>query len=594
MGGPGRVFHSFSTAVARIVENRVRGVAFAGPEVIGRLPPGHILASRRAACKSGPSDPAMNGPALRDLKGLGWRGRLPQGLAGHTGGGKEGHAAHRLRAIRGGRRPRRGPRPAGSRCPRGPAGARGRRGRATAAPAADPRARAAPARHPPAGPTRRSRPASGRWSITAPTSSSTTSASTITRTTTTGCASRFLSLPAAELRRAQEVFIRGRLGYQDFNPGDSFTAAATSRSIGDLDRAYYRFDLRAIQRRVQLQPARGARQRLQPHLRGRPGPRLLGQRPGARSDAGRRQPRPAAGHLDLQLLAGVTITRTVDIDSSRPTSTTTPAVASTARCSAPRPATTGRTSTACCSAITIETTSCNSASSTPSTCTTAITSAIGSSGSAHRPAAVRRRVHVRGGRDAVQQLHRQRTGRACSPSIRPGTHIDAFAFDGRLDYLFNDPHQTRLELRGSSPPPATPTAACHQHLQRQRPGHQGPRLQRLRAAQHRAWRSARTCRTSWWRGSALATLPLPEHSLFQRMQIGIDFFVLSKFYADAPIDETDRGRALPRRRAGHLPQLADHQRPDPGPAVRRLLPRRPGFANDTPRQFFYGGLTFSF
>src|SRR5438552_1599641 len=43
---------------------------------------------------------------------------------------------------------------------------------------------------------------------------------------------------------AQEVFIRGRMGYRDFNDRDSFDGRGDEVIDPDLDRGYYRFDLR--------------------------------------------------------------------------------------------------------------------------------------------------------------------------------------------------------------------------------------------------------------------------------------------------------------------------------------------------------------
>ncbi len=112
---------------------------------------------------------------------------------------------------------------------------------------------------------------------------------------------------------AQELFIRGRTGYRDFNDGDSFDGRGDEIIDPDLDRAYYRFDLN------RYQASRGwAQSDLGMILQG--GRDLvywgngltIGQvLDGVRGDF-------FYGPFTLELIAGVTPTRTVDIDSSRP------------------------------------------------------------------------------------------------------------------------------------------------------------------------------------------------------------------------------------------------------------------------------------
>src|SRR5688572_16618201 len=115
-----------------------------------------------------------------------------------------------------------------------------------------------------------------------------------------------------------EVFLRGRIGYQDFNDGDSFDGRGDEPIDGDLDRGYYRFNLGRSNAAY--------------------GTDYLGARPGGFNVAaqGGRDfvywgnglvlaQTLDGGILDLefhpfqaQFIAGVTPTRTVDIDSSRP------------------------------------------------------------------------------------------------------------------------------------------------------------------------------------------------------------------------------------------------------------------------------------
>jgi len=113
---------------------------------------------------------------------------------------------------------------------------------------------------------------------------------------------------------AQEFFFRGRLGYRDFNDRDSFDGRGDAVIDPDLDRGYYRFDL----------------SRAQTSGRGAPSPDY-----NIVFEAGRDLAYWANGlvlaqtidgaffnlsnrGIELDLIAGITPTRTVDFDASRP------------------------------------------------------------------------------------------------------------------------------------------------------------------------------------------------------------------------------------------------------------------------------------
>lgn len=112
-----------------------------------------------------------------------------------------------------------------------------------------------------------------------------------------------------------EFFLRGRTGYQDFNPGDNFFLDRDNDSWidPDLDRGYYRFDLRRA-----MEAYRG--REIDPRLTFQVGRDLVlwgnglvlstvldGGVIGFESPA-----------LNLDVIAGITPTRTVDFDTSRP------------------------------------------------------------------------------------------------------------------------------------------------------------------------------------------------------------------------------------------------------------------------------------
>ena len=110
-----------------------------------------------------------------------------------------------------------------------------------------------------------------------------------------------------------EFFLRGRIGWRDFNEGDSFDGRGDEPIDGDLDRGFYRFDLNRSRTAYGKQP-------LDYNVAVQGGRDLVYWANGlvlAQVLDG--------GVLDysnerfaLQLVAGVTPTRTVDFDTSRP------------------------------------------------------------------------------------------------------------------------------------------------------------------------------------------------------------------------------------------------------------------------------------
>jgi hypothetical protein len=114
------------------------------------------------------------------------------------------------------------------------------------------------------------------------------------------------------LDNAQEVFLRTRIGYRDFNDGDSFDGRGDEPIDGDLDRGYYRIDL------GRRNPSAGRR--------GDGGVVIEVGRDLAYWGNGLTLAQvidgvfvtATWGQLRLDVVGGVTPTRTVDFDSSRP------------------------------------------------------------------------------------------------------------------------------------------------------------------------------------------------------------------------------------------------------------------------------------
>jgi hypothetical protein len=391
---------------------------------------------------------------------------------------------------------------------------------------------------------------------------------------------------------AQEVFIRGRLGYQDFNPGDSFDGRGDQPVDPDLDRAYYRFDLRRYNAAYNsnLLGARGKDFNLtfeggRDFVYWANGLVLAQTLDGVSLDL-------QQGILDLQLLAGVTITRTVDIDTSRPnfdhnTRRGFYGAMLSAQAGDNRPYVYGMLQRDYNQDDELQLGIIDT-----KYLYNSYYLGIGSSGSLTDRLRYGVEFTYEGGETLSNSFTVSGLG-GLFPVDQTRDAIDAFAFDGRLDYLFNDPHQTRLSFEFIAATGDPDRGSATNTFNGNAPGTKdhgfnafgllntglafSPDVSNLMVARF-----------------GVATLPLPEHSLFQRMQIGTDVFILSKFYADAPIDETTRDV----RFLGVEPDVYLNWQitSDLTLALRYgvFFPDDRAFASDTPRQFFYGGLTFSF
>jgi hypothetical protein len=115
------------------------------------------------------------------------------------------------------------------------------------------------------------------------------------------------------LDAAQEIYLRGRTGWQDFNDGDSFDGRGDERIDPDLDRGFYRFDSQGYQR------SRG--ENVSDF-----GVRLEAGRDLVYWGNGLTMSQVIDGGIvdlswhdtSLQIIGGVTPVRTVDVDPSRP------------------------------------------------------------------------------------------------------------------------------------------------------------------------------------------------------------------------------------------------------------------------------------
>lgn len=394
---------------------------------------------------------------------------------------------------------------------------------------------------------------------------------------------------------AHELFLRGRFGYRDFNEGDSFDGRGDEPIDGDLDRGYYSFDLRrynAAYGRNLLGAGAGSDFNLT-FKGGRDlvywgnglvlGTTLDGVFVGAE-----------AGAVGVEVIAGVTPVRTVDFDASRPafeynTRRGFYGAQAFLNLGDHRPYVYGllqrdyndqdeldlgliQTSYEYNSYYLV----------------------VGSTGGLTQNLRYGVELAYEGGNTLSNGFEASGAG-GLFPVEQTRNEIQAFGFDARLDYFVNDRHQTRFsaELLAATGDPDRGSST--NTFNGNRPD-----------TKDRGFNAFGLINT----GLALApdpsnllalrlgaaTIPLPQVPLFSRLQVGADFFVLSKLQKDAPIDEPT---SEDHRFLGFEPDLFLNWQvtSDLTLALRYgvFFPSDEAFGNnDDARQFFYGGLTFSF
>jgi hypothetical protein len=127
--------------------------------------------------------------------------------------------------------------------------------------------------------------------------------------------SELVAFARANFDGAHEFFIRYRTGYRDFNQGDSFTGRGSEPIDGQLDAAYYKFDLARYQEAYKGKSLPNNNDLVvkvgEDLVYWGNGLTLSEVIEGGMVDA-------TLGNLTMSFIAGVTPTRTVDFDSSRP------------------------------------------------------------------------------------------------------------------------------------------------------------------------------------------------------------------------------------------------------------------------------------
>jgi len=394
---------------------------------------------------------------------------------------------------------------------------------------------------------------------------------------------------------AQELFLRGRFGYRDFNAGDSFDGRGDEPIDGDLDRGYYSFDLRrynAAYGKSVLGAGAGSDFNLV-FKGGRDlaywgngltlGTTLDGINLGLEKDI-----------WGLEVLAGVTPVRTVDFDSSRPgfdynTRRGFFGGMLTADLGEHQPFAYGLVQRDYNDLDMLDLGLIQTDYEYNSWYI-----GFGSTGQLGPNLRYGVELVYEGGTTLSNSFEASGAG-GLFPIEQTEDNISAAALDVRLDYFVNDVRQTRFSFeflaatgdrdRGSSTNTFNGNAAgTTDH------GFNAFGLINTGLALAPDPSNLLVVRLG------AATLPLPQHGVFSRMQVGVDFFILNKLQSSAPIDQVT---SSDHRFLGVEPDLYLNWQitSDLTLALRYgvFFPNGDAFgANDDARQFFYGGLTFSF
>lgn len=383
-----------------------------------------------------------------------------------------------------------------------------------------------------------------------------------------------------------ELFLRGRIGWRDFHEGDSFDGRGDEPIDGDLDRGYYRFDLNRARTAYGGTPndMNVVAQVGRDFVYWGNGLVLAQVLDGGILRLGSEE-------LSLELIAGITPTRTVDIDSSRPQFD-------------------HNTRRAFYGAM--------------------LTSTVGE----HRPYiyGLAQRDHnpadfreigfvsteyeynsyyvgigsigalsdqLRYGVEMAYQFGDtlsnsfELAGFGITPVEQTRDDICAFAFDGRVDYFLNDTRQTRVSAELIIATGDTDRGHTSNTFNGNAPGTRDNAFNAFGLLNTGLAFAPDVSNLVVYR-TGVATFPFAGVAALSRLQVGFDFFVFHKFRAEAPIDENTGNESF----LGIEPDvyLNWQMTSDITLALRYgvFFPNEDNFGLDEPRQFFYGGMTFAF
>lgn len=185
------------------------------------------------------------------------------------------------------------------------------------------------------------------------------------------------------------------------------------------------------------------------------------------------------------------------------------------------------------------------------------------------------------------------SGLSLIPIAQQRDSIYAYAWDARLDYLLEPVHQTRLSGEMIAASGDADRGTTSNTFDGNTPGTQDNSFNGFGLLNTGLAFAPNVSNIIALRLGG-ATLPLPEVPQFKRLQVGTDMFFFTKFQKDAPIDEpTNKKNWL-----GVEPDIYANWdiTSDITLAVRYgiFFPNGEAFPTDKVRQFFYSGITFAF
>ena len=397
----------------------------------------------------------------------------------------------------------------------------------------------------------------------------------------------FIPYARLNIDGVHELFARGIIGWRDFNEGDDFDFRGDEPVDGDLDRGYYRFD---------LQRAQGA-------YGGGPGDfrfTFQGGRDLAYWANGLVLGRVLDGvvvtlgydRLTFEALAGVTPVRTVDFDPTRPnfdhnTRRGFFGGMLSAEVGSHRPFVYGLYQ----KDWNEDDESVTGLIETEFEYDSAYIG-VGSAGAIGDRLRYGVEVAYEFGK-GLSNSFEIAPGGALQPIDQSDDDISAWAFNVKLDYLVNDPWQTRLstELTVASGDDDRGTTSAT--FNGNRAGTTDKAFNSFGLLNTGLAFAPEVSNIMAYRIGA-ATFPLPDHGVFRRMQVGVDVFVFGKYDEDAPIDEPTGGeRYLGWETDVYLNwQITS----DVTLALRygAFYPNDDNFFTDDTRHFLFAGVTFAF
>jgi hypothetical protein len=387
---------------------------------------------------------------------------------------------------------------------------------------------------------------------------------------------------------ANEFFLRGRTGYRDFNDQDSFDGLGDEPIDGDADRAYYKFDLNAYRASYGKDQGdlnvifKGGRD-LAYWANGL----VLGQvLDGITVDLNH-------SLVDIEMLAGVTITRTVDFDPSRPafdhnTRRGFYGAMATTTIAGQRPYVYGL--------IQRDYNTHYDELITGAVDTKFDYNSYYVGFGANGNLSDRLRYGVEAAFEFGNTLSNsfEIANGALAPVPQSRDSIAAFALDARLDYIMPDVYNTRLSAEAIYATGDPDRGTTNSTFNGNRPETQDHAFNAFGLVNTGLAFAPAVSNITAFRVGA-STFPFSGRAFLRRFQIGTDFFLFLKSRENAPIDETT---IAGERYLGVEPDIYLNWQiaSDVTLALRYgvFFPSSSAFPIDDTRQFIYAGVTFAF